>query len=193
MSHPATIEVRTPEHIANWRPLVQWFLAIPHLIIGRAMEYLAAALAVVSWFVILFTGKLPEGIANLQIMIIRYSTRAHVYAGFLHDEYPPFEFETTAAEPGGTPVDLAIRPELEGRNRLTVGLRIFWIIPAMLFMFVIAIVGVLAWLAGFFAVLFTGRWPAALRSWVTGLLRVGVRFEAYAMLLTDEYPPFSTE
>ncbi len=193
MSYPATVEVRTPDKIANWRPLVQWILAIPHLIIARAMEYLAGALAIISWFIILFTGKLPEGIANLQIMIIRYSTRAHAYAGFLHDEYPPFEFPTTPAEPGGTPVDLVIRPELEGRNRLTVGLRIFWLIPALLFLILIAIVGILAWFVGLFAVLFTGRWPEGLRNWVMKLVRVGLRFEAYAMLLTDEYPPFSTD
>ena len=193
MTYPATIEVRTPDKIANWRPLVQWILAIPHMIIARAMEYLAWALAIVSWFAILFTGKLPVGIANLQIMIIRYAARAHVYAGFLHDEYPPFEFQSTPAEPGGTPVDVAIQPQLEDRNRLTVGLRFLWVIPAFLFVFVIAIVGMLAWFAAFFAVLFTGRWPEGLRSWALKLMRVGLRFEAYAILLTDEYPPFSTD
>ena len=193
MTYPATIEVRTPDRIANWRPLAQCILAIPHLIIARAMETLAWALAFVSWFAILFTGKLPEGIANLQVMIIRYSTRTHVYSGFLHDEYPPFEFPTTPDEPGGTPVGVAIQPRLEDRDRLTVGLRFLWIIPAFLFVVVIAIVGMLAWIAAFFAVLFTGRWPEGLRSWALKLMRVGLRFQAYAILLTDEYPPFNTD
>jgi hypothetical protein len=193
MSYPATIDVRSPERIANWRPLVQWILAIPHLIIARAMEYLAAALAVVSWFAILFTGRLPEGIANLQVMILRYSYRANIYAGFLHDEYPPFEFATTPGEPGGTPVDLDVRPALDARNRVTVGLRFLWIIPALLFSLLIFVVGALAWFVAFFAVLFTGRWPEGLRSWVLKLMHVGVRLEAYALLLTDEYPPFATD
>jgi hypothetical protein len=192
-AYPAAIAVRTPERIANWRPLVQWILAIPHLVIAYALQYVAEAIAVISWFVILFTGRLPAGLANLQIMIIRYSTRAYVYAGFLHDEYPPFDFSTTSTDPGGTPVDVAIEPSLTDRNRLTVGLRIFWIIPAALFAALIAIVAFFVWIAAFFAVLFTGRWPDGLRAWACKSLRVSIRLQAYFVLLTDEYPPFTTD
>ena len=192
-TYPARVEVRSPDQMDRWRPLVQWILAIPHLIIASAMEYVSGALAVVSWFVILFTGKLPAGLANLQIMILRYTTRAELYAGFLYDEYPPFEFATTPEEPGGSPVDLVVEPELENRNRLTVGLRIIWAIPALLFTMLIAIVGLLCWFLAFFAVLFTGRWPAGLRDWAMRMVRVGLRVNAYVLLLTDEYPPFSTD
>ncbi len=191
--YPARINVISPDRIDRWRPLVQWILAIPHLIIAWALEYVSGALAVISWFIILFTGKLPEGLANFQIMILRYTTRAEIYAGFLHDQYPPFDFTMTAEEPGGTPVDLVVQPELENRNRLTVGLRIIWAIPALLYTFLIVIVGLLCYFLAFFAVLFTGRWPEGLRDWVMKMLRVGLRVNAYVLLLTDEYPPFSTE
>lgn len=193
MEYPATIEVQTPERMANWRPLVQWILAIPHLIIAGAMEYIAGAVAVITWFAVVFTGRLPAGLANLQVMIIRYTARAQIYAGYLHDEYPPFEYALDTVEPGGTPVDLTVRPALENRNRLTVGLRIFWVIPALLYAFVIAIVGIVCWFLAFFAVLFTGRWPDGLRSWVMKLQRVSIRLYAYGLLLTDQYPPFSTD
>ncbi|MFQ5556879.1 MAG: DUF4389 domain-containing protein [Acidimicrobiales bacterium] len=193
MDHPATIQVRTPERIANWRPLVQWILAIPHLIIANALETVAAAVAVISWFAILFTGRLPSGLADFQAMIVRYSSRAELYALFLHDEFPPFDFTTSAAEPGGSPVDVAFRPALENRNRLTVGLRILWVIPAAVYAIAVAIVGIVCWFLSFFAVLFTGRWPAGLRSWVMKLLRVWIRVSAYALLLTDDYPPFATD
>lgn len=193
MEYPATIDVRTPDKIANWRPLVQWILAIPHMIIAGAMGYISWALSLVSWFAILFTGRLPAGLANFQVMVLRYTERAYAYAGFLYEEYPPFEFEMATSEPGGSPVDLSVLPALENRNRLTVGLRFIWAIPAMLFAFVIGIVGMICWFLGFFAVLFTGRWPDGLRSWVMKMLRVGIRVNAYALLLTDEYPPFSTD
>jgi hypothetical protein len=193
MDYPATIEVRTPDELAKWRPLVQWILAIPHLIIVNALESVACVVAVVSWFVILFTGELPAGLARFQIMIVRYSARAQLYAGFLYEEYPPFDFAMSAQEPGGSPVDLAIEPALEDRNRLTVGLRILWVIPAILYAFVIGIVGVICWFLSFFAVLFTGRWPDGLRAWVMRTLRVSIRINAYVLLLTDEYPPFSTD
>jgi hypothetical protein len=35
--------------------------------------------------------------------------------------------------------------------------------------------------------------PEGLRSWVMKMLRVSIRLNAYLALLTDEYPPFSTD
>jgi hypothetical protein len=192
MSYPATVDVQTPEKISNWRAF-QWILALPHLIIASVLENVAWAVAVVSWFWILFTGKLPVGLANFQAMIVRYTTRAETYAGFLYEEYPPFDFTPTATDPGGSPASVGFSPALENRNRLTVGLRLIWMIPALLFAIVIGIIGFICWFLGFFAVLFTGRWPDGLRAWVMKTLRVGIRLNAYILLLTDEYPPFSTD
>jgi Domain of unknown function (DUF4389) len=42
-------------------------------------------------------------------------------------------------------------------------------------------------------VLFTGRWPEGLRSFVVGVIRWGTRVSAYFLLLTDKHPPFSLE
>jgi hypothetical protein len=193
MTYPATITVETPTSMENWRPLVQWILAVPHLLIAGALEYVSGALALVSWFWILFTGRLPESLANFQIMILRYTTRAELYGGFLYDEFPPFDFSMTALDPGGSPVDIAVTPTLEDRDRLSVGLRLIWLIPALLYAVLVGIVGILCWILGFFAVLFTGRWPEALRRWVMSLNRVGLRFNAYALMLTDEYPPFTLD
>ena len=43
----------------------------------------------------------------------------------------------------------------------------------------------------FFAVLFTGHWPAGLRDFALGVGRWWLRVETYLVLLTDEYPPFT--
>jgi hypothetical protein len=189
--YPAQFDVQTPEKIANWRPLVQWILAIPQLILAQLLNYVSQLLAVVSWFIILFTGKLPEGIANFQCMSLRVSNRAVTYAGFLHETYPPFEFPTTPQDPGGQPVTVNFVPALTDRNRLSVGLRIFYAIPALLILIVIGIVGAICWFIGFFAVLFTGKWPAGLHAWVMKSLRASLRFQAYVYLLTDEMPPLN--
>ena len=45
----------------------------------------------------------------------------------------------------------------------------------------------------FFAVLFTGRWPEGMRSFVLNVLRWYLRVSTYFLLLTDEYPPFAFE
>lgn len=193
MDYPVRVGVETPERLANWRPLVQWLLAIPHLVIAWALSYVSSAVSIISWFIILFTGRLPEGLAKFQIMILRYTNRAQLYAGFMYDAYPPFDYTMTNEEPGGSPFTLSVTPALENRNRLTVAFRLILAIPALIFSLLVGIVGAVCWLLGFFAVLFSGRWPAGLHSWVMKAVRCGVRAQVYTSLLTDEYPPFSTD
>jgi hypothetical protein len=88
--YPATLTFDPPERVKNWRPLVNWLLAIPHLVVASALRYVSQVLGVVSWFIILFTGRLPDGIASFQVMYLRYYARAGLFAGFLKEEYPPF-------------------------------------------------------------------------------------------------------
>ena len=45
----------------------------------------------------------------------------------------------------------------------------------------------------FFAVLFTGRWPEGLRTFVVGYFRWTMRVYAYLYFLTDAYPPFNLQ
>jgi Domain of unknown function (DUF4389) len=193
-AYPATFEADRAERIANWRPIVQWLLAIPHFLILYGLQLVARAVAVIGWFAILFTGKLPEGLANLLCLYIRYNNRVGAYAGFLRDEYPPFVFDTIASDPGNyPPVRTGFAPELEDRNRLTVGFRLILAIPQLIVVAVLGIAALVVWLIAFFAVLFTGHWPEGLRTFVVGYMRWVTRVEAYVGLLTDAYPPFSLD
>jgi hypothetical protein len=189
--YPAWLEVEPLDRIGRWRPLFQWVLAIPHFIILYVLAFVSEIIGLISWFAILFTGKLPEGLGNLQCMVQRYSTRTYVYAAGLRDEYPPFEFSTTPGDPGAYPARVQFAPEWTGRNRLTVGLRIIWMIPAAIVTLIIVLIAWVCWLIGAFAVLFTGSWPPGLRDWVLKGLRAGLRLNAYAWLLTDKYPPMN--
>ena len=40
-------------------------------------------------------------------------------------------------------------------------------------------------------ILFTGEYPRGLYDFALGVFRWYIRVEAYALLLVDEYPPFS--
>lgn len=189
--HPVDLHIDAPLKIANWRPLVQWLLAIPHLLVANVLSNLAGVLAFISWFAIVFTGRLPEGIARFQCLVLRYETRAYTYVLWLREAYPPFEFEMTAADPGTDPIRVDIAPQLDDRNRLSVGLRVLWIIPILVFTAVVAVLACFAMVVAFFAVLFTGRWPDGVRRFVVNFVRLALRVNAYARLLIDDYPPFA--
>jgi hypothetical protein len=192
-TYPASFTLDAPDKIANWRPLVHWILAIPHYVVLYALNIVSEVVGLVSWFAILFTGKLPEGLAGVQCMCQRYMERVGAYVGFLHEDYPPFSFATTAADPGDTRMRVDYQPALEGRNRLTVFFRFLLILPHAFLLLVIYIGALFCYLIAGFAVLFTGRWPEGLRTFVLGVFRWTVRANAYFWLLTDEYPPFSLD
>ena len=193
MSYPASLQIDTPERIANWRPLVQWLLAIPHFVVLGVLGTVSTVVVIVAWFAVVLTGRLPAGIAGLQAMYLRYTIVVNAYASFLTTQYPPFDFDTSPADPGGSQASANFSPALEGRNRLTVLFRAITLIPAYIYTALISIVGMVCLVLGFFAVLFSGRWPAGLRRMVVGAQTVGLRFSAYGLLLTDEYPPFSID
>jgi hypothetical protein len=193
-SYPAEFSFNAPEKVANWRPIVNWLLAIPHLIILYGLRILAEVVGIISWFVILFTGELPEGLANVQMMYMRYELRVYTFYLFMCEEYPPFAFGMTAADTGEDPrVRVDFQPQLADRNRLTVAFRIILVIPHLIALFVLDIVATVLTIIAFFAVLFTGRWPEGMRAFVLNVMRWYLRVQTYYLLLTDEYPPFELE
>ncbi|HEY8544347.1 MAG TPA: DUF4389 domain-containing protein [Acidimicrobiales bacterium] len=193
-SYPAELTITSPERIARWRPFVHWLLVIPHALIVYALNILSQVVAIVSWFVILFTGRLPESLAGVQAMCLRYSERASAYATVLLEEYPPFSFDTTEADPRDYPGILTdFEPELEGRNRLTTFFRWVLAIPHFIVLAVLGFASGIAWIIGMIAIVVTGAWPEGLQRFVVGVMRWSLRVMAYTALLTDEYPPFSLE
>ncbi|MGH9212122.1 MAG: DUF4389 domain-containing protein [Acidimicrobiales bacterium] len=195
-TYPARFEFDPPEQITNWRPLVNWFLAIPHLVVLNALQSVARILAVISWFAILFTGRLPEGIASLQAMYMRYRLRTATFVGFLREGYPSFRYTTTTSDPAEETeprVRVDVVPELEDRNRLTAGFRLILLIPHFLVLAALIVALVVVAVVALFAVLFTGRWPRGLHDFALGVGRWWLRVETYLLLLTDQYPPFSLD
>ncbi|MDE0163162.1 MAG: DUF4389 domain-containing protein [Acidimicrobiaceae bacterium] len=128
MSYPATVTIERPERTANWRPIGQLVLVLPHYVILHAvLNVVASVTAVVAWFTVLFTGKLPPGIAAFHATYVRYRARTFSYMMFLTDQYPPFDYAPSSSDPGGAGVSVDVSPRLEGRNRLNVLFR--FIVP----------------------------------------------------------------
>jgi Domain of unknown function (DUF4389) len=137
---------------------------------------------------ILFRKKYPRWWFDWNRELVRFTNRVHVYVWLLTDQYPSTDEQQS--------VHLEIvYPNAE--SELARGMPLVkWLLAIphyiiLIFLFIAAVVSVIiAW----FAILFTGRYPRSLFDFVVGVLRWGLRVEAYAFLLvTDRYPPFSLE
>jgi hypothetical protein len=188
--YPAQLGFDADLHISRWRPLVQWVLAIPHLMVARALNYLRSILTLISLFTVLFTERIPPVIFDMIAMTYRYEWRALSYALFLHEDYPPFDFEPAVGDDGAeahTTLNLSYPEHL---NRWKPLYKWFLAIPHYLVLAMLAVGAVFAVIGGLIGVLFTGEYPQGARDFIVGVYRYSLRVHAYAGLLTDEYPPF---
>ncbi len=87
------------------------------------------------------------------------------------------------------PVVYAQNPP-EQRNRLTVFFRFLCVIPHLIWMCLYGIAFIVVVVLAWFAIVFTGRWPAGLYDFACGFLRYAARVYGYMYLITDDFPPF---
>jgi len=168
-------------------------LLIPHFFV---LFFLTIAASVVGWFgyfVIAFTGELPEGMARYMAQVLSWSNRTTAWLYSTTDEYPPFTFEADSY-PARTSVSGGSGPRSRG-----------WAVLGIFFLKFVAalphliVVGVLAWAAGiatwigYWIIAFTGKLPEGLHTFVVGVQQWNSRIIGWIASLTDEYPPFSLE
>lgn len=190
MDYPAEFEFNAPERVARWRVIGNLILSIPHIIVVYLLGIIGSVVDLLSWIVIVFTGKLPAGLAGVSCLLIRYQTRVGAFIVFMRSSYPPFDFDTAAQDNAKDPeAVVSFEPELEGRSRLRVLFRLILFIPVLIVGFVWGVLAELAAIVGFFAVLILGRWPKGLLKLMVGVHRYNVRASAYWSLLTDRFPP----
>ncbi|MDQ1413456.1 MAG: hypothetical protein QOE07_2044 [Acidimicrobiaceae bacterium] len=189
--YPVQLDFQADRHITRWRPLVQWVLAIPHLIVASALRSLRQVLTLISLFTVLFTEQIPRPIFDAIVMTYRYEWRAMSYALFMHQDYPPFDFEISSDDDGveaHTSLRLTYPEHLARWKPLY---KWFLAIPHYFVVAFLCIGAVLGIIAGFFAVLLTGEYPQGIRNFLVNAYRYTLRVEAYVGFLTDSYPPFS--
>ena len=146
----------------------------------------AYVMAIISWFAIVFTGQQPKGLYDFTVFYMRWRARAIAYMALLRDEYPPFG-------EGEYPIHVDFGEFPTERNRVTVGFRIFLVIPQAIVLIFVGIAWIVTAIIGWFAILFTGAYPEGLYNFGIGYLRWSLRVESYMLLMHDVYPPFSTE
>ena len=190
-AYPAELDFAGPLEVSRWLPLYAWLAAIPHFFVLFVYGIVAMVYAIIAFFSVLFTGEVPESAHTFIVKVTRYAHRVEVYALFMTAEYPAFGLSGGDIDDGSYPVRVSIprAPELKRLGPLYKWILAF---PHLVVMWALGIAMGVSMVIGFFAVLFTGAWPAGLRSFVIGVLRWQVRVNAY-ILLRDEYPPFALD
>jgi hypothetical protein len=136
--YPARLSVGEPPRPPRWLPLVAWLLAIPHLLIVRALTGAATwqirngetttyvPLGVVSTGILivavslLFTRRYPRGLYDLLVGIARWNIRVTSYVALLTSQYPPFRLDQGEHEPDDDPTGPAGRATVPGDTTATV-------------------------------------------------------------------------
>lgn len=96
--YPVDLEIDPPKPQRRVITLFRLILAIPMLIVSSVLSYVGQILAFISWFYILFTGRMHLGMRNIITFCLGFAARTNGYVGFLTDRYPPFsegEFPTS--------------------------------------------------------------------------------------------------
>jgi hypothetical protein len=176
--------------VQHWRPLVNWLLAIPHFVVLYVLAIAAFFVWIASFFTVLFTKRNP--FVAFQTMVLRYSWRVTSYAMFMRNEYPPFDFAVDPSSMQPDPAVLAVADPGD-MNRWLVLVKWLLAIPHLIVLGILGIGVFVVWIVAFFAVLFTGAWPAGMRRFVVGYERWTMRVNAYLYFLTDTYPPFALD
>jgi hypothetical protein len=97
-SYPVRISIApAQESYSRLKALIRLILLIPAVIVSALWGIAAYVVVFLSWFVLLFTAKHPEGMFTFVRNYMSYSTRVWGYGLLLTDIYPPISEEPTVA------------------------------------------------------------------------------------------------
>jgi uncharacterized protein DUF4389 len=94
--YPIDVEIASPEPQGRLTVAFRIILAIPAIIVTQILRNLSGVLAFFSWWIALFTARVPEGIRNFGAFALRYETQTYAYIALLTARYPSFNVGVTA-------------------------------------------------------------------------------------------------
>lgn len=98
--YPVRILVDPPaEKYSRLLAFFRIIVGIPVYIMQYLYNIVSDFVGVVSWIVIVVTGKQPRGLQDLQVMAVSYSTKGSAYLMLLTERYPPVTDRTELQPP----------------------------------------------------------------------------------------------
>jgi hypothetical protein len=100
--YPVRIGVAPPlDEYSRLKTGLRLIIGIPVYLLTIVQAIIVSVCALIAWFAILFTGKLPQGLFEPIRSGSAYLTRATGYFLLLTEDYPPFSYEESGAAPAG--------------------------------------------------------------------------------------------
>jgi|SRR5262245_16110559 len=100
--YPVRIGVAPPlDQYSRLKTGFRLIVGIPVYLLAIVQSLILYVVAIIAWFAILFTGKLPEGLFNPMRSALAYLTRATGYFLLITEDWPPFSYEESGAAPAG--------------------------------------------------------------------------------------------
>jgi hypothetical protein len=93
------VSIEHPQEMSKGLSLLRWYAVpfvdiaafvtlLPAILIMLGLVIGAAVVEIISWFTVLFTKRVPPGLFNYQMMVIRYYLRVETWRQLMSDEYP---------------------------------------------------------------------------------------------------------
>ncbi len=92
-SETVEFSMERPEKLSrllNFFTFIKAFALIPQMFVIMFVAIAAYFVIFIAWWIVLFTGKYPEGMFNFMVGFLRWVQRISNYLSFMTDNYPPF-------------------------------------------------------------------------------------------------------
>ncbi len=134
---------------------------------------------------ILFRQKYPRWWFDWNLELQRFVNRVWTYLVLVNDNYPSTDDHQWVR------LDYPYPDAATDLNRWLPLVKWLLAIPHYIVLFFLDVAAFFVVIAAWFAILFTGRYPRGMFSFVEGVFRWHNRVVGYALtLVTDQYPPF---
>jgi hypothetical protein len=189
-SYPVQFSVDYPDRRLGrlsslFRPILFIPIAIVLVMVGGGEWTVSGVLFGASLLMILFRQKYPRWWFDWNLQLLKFQNRVFAYLFLMRDEYPSTDQEQAVH------LEIPYPNVQQDLNRWLPLVKWLLAIPhyvVLVFLYIaVVVVVIIVW----FIILFTGRYPKGLFSFVEGTMRWTLRVIAYAFVLTtDRYPPF---
>lgn len=188
------LEIQLQEHNSRGELLLRTFFGWRYIIIphGFCLFFLgiwSVILMFITWWAILITGRYPRSFFDYQVKLYRWNLRLSSRILNLVDGYPAFGLDASDDK-----VSFEVPyTEKYSRGQLLLITFFGWlmIIPQAFCLFFIAIGALFVNFIAWWAILFTGKYPAGLHDYIVRFMRWSARINLYFGFMSRSYPPFN--